>query len=135
MTRMKLFAVAAAAASLSFAAPAVAQGSPVAGKWVVEAKADFGTFKSDWTVAEADGAWMLELKDQPMEGGPGGGGEPPQSTVSNVKVDGNKLTFDRALDMGGQAMSFSYTATVEGDTLTGTANSDFGEIPITGTRQ
>lgn len=135
MTRLKLFAATAVAGSLVFAAPALASDSPVAGKWAIEAKTDFGTFKSDWTVAEADGAWTLDMKDQPMEGGPGGGGEPPESTISDVKVEGNQLTFNRALDMGGQSMSFSYTATVEGDTLTGTANSDFGAIPITGTRQ
>lgn len=134
MTGFKRLAAAASAVSLALAAPALAADSPVAGAWAVEAKTDFGTFKSDWTVAEADGAWTLDMQDQPMEGAPGGG-EPPQSTISDVKVEGNTLTFKRALDMGGQAMSFSYTATVEGDTLTGTANSDFGPIPISGTRK
>lgn len=129
---MKKLVFAAAAAAL-FTAPALAADSPVEGAWAVEAKTDFGTFKSDWTVAEAEGAWTLDMKDQPMEGGPGG--EPPTSTISNVKVDGGKLTFDRALDIGGQKMSFTYDLTVEGDTLTGTANSDFGPIPISGTRK
>ena len=133
---MKRFALAAAVlgASLAMAGPAQAADSPVAGAWAVEAETEFGTFKSDWTVAEKDGAWTLDMQDQPMEGGPGGG-EPPESTISDVKVDGNTLTFNRALDMGGQAMSFSYSATVEGDTLSGIANSDFGEIPISGTRK
>jgi opacity protein-like surface antigen len=129
---MKKLFIAAAAAAL-FTAPALAADSPVAGAWAVEAKTDFGTFKSDWTVAEAEGAWTLDMKDQPMEGGPGG--PPPESTISNVKVDGGKLTFDRALDIGGQKMSFTYDLTVEGDTLSGTANSDFGPIPIAGTRK
>ena len=129
---MKKLVLAAAAALL--AAPAIAADSPAAGAWVVEAQTDFGTFKSDWTVGETDGAWTLEMKDQPMEGAPGGG-EPPQSTISNLKVDGGKMTFDRALDMGGQTMNISYDVTVEGDTMSGTANSDFGPIPITGTRK
>ena len=125
----------AAVAAAFLAAPALAADSPAAGTWAVEAKTDFGTFKSDWTVAEADGAWTLDMKDQPMEGGPGGDGPPPESTISNLKVDGGKLTFDRALDIGGQKMNISYDVTVEGDTLTGTANSDFGPIPISGTRK
>ena len=125
----------AAVAAAFLAAPALAADSPAAGTWAVEAKTDFGTFKSDWTVAEADGAWTLDMKDQPMEGGPGGDGPPPESTISNLKVDGGKLTFDRALDMGGQKMNISYDVTVEGDAMTGTANSDFGPIPIAGTRK
>ena len=125
----------AAVAAAFLVTPALAADSPAAGEWAIEAKSDFGTFKSDWTVAEADGAWTLDMKDQPMEGGPGGDGPPPESTISNLKVDGGKLTFDRALDMGGQKMNISYDVTVDGDTMTGTANSDFGPIPIAGTRK
>lgn len=113
---------------------ALGQAAPAAGEWAVEAKTDFGTFKSDWTVAQADGAWTLDMKDQPMEGAPGGG-EPRANTISNLKVEGGKMTFDRALDMGGQKMSMSYAVTVEGDTLSGTVKSDFGDIPISGTRK
>ena len=123
----------AAVAAAFLAAPAFAADSPAAGEWAIEAKSDFGTFKSDWTVAEADGAWAIDMKDAPMEGGMGG--DPPVSTISNLKVDGAKVTFDRALDMGGQKFSMSYDLTVEGDTLSGTANSDFGPIPISGTRK
>lgn len=130
---MKKLFIAAAAAAAFLAAPALAADSPVAGAWAIEAKTGFGTFRSDWTVAEADGAWTLDVKDQPMEGGMGG--DPPASTISNVKIDGGKLTFDRALEIGGQTMSFSFDVTVEGDTMTGTANSDFGPIPISGTRK
>ncbi|MXO61066.1 hypothetical protein GRI89_16100 [Altererythrobacter salegens] len=130
---MKKFVLVAAAAAL-FATPALAEGTGAAGAWAIEAKTDFGTFKSDWTVAEADGAYTLEMKDAPMEGGPGGG-EPPKSTISNLVVDGDHLTFDRALDMGGQQMSMKYDLTVAGDTMSGTAKSDFGDIPISGTRK
>ena len=130
MRRLSLFA--AAAASLAFAAPAMAEGSPVAGTWVVEAKTDFGNFKSSWTVAEADGAYTLDMADAPMDGFDG---PPPKSTITDVKVDGDTLTFKRELDMGQGAMVLTYSAKVEGNTMTGSANSDFGPIPITGTRQ
>ncbi len=129
---MRKLVVVAAAAAL-FASPALAEGSGVAGAWAVEAKTDFGTFKSDWTVAEDGGAYTLDMKDAPMEGGPGG--DPPKSTISNFVVDGDHVTFDRALDMGGQQMKMSYDFKVEGDALSGTAKSDFGDIPISGTRK
>lgn len=130
---MKKYLLTAAALAL-FATPAAAGDSPAEGAWAIEAKTDFGTFKSDWTVAEADGAYTLEMVDQPMEGAPDGGA-PPTSTISNLVVEGNHMTFDRSLDMGGQAMAMKYDLTVDGDALAGTAKMDFGEIPITGTRK
>ena len=130
---MKKYLLAAAAATL-FSTPVLAADGPAAGEWAVEAKTDFGTFKSDWTVVEADGAWTLDMKDQPMEGGPGGG-EPPASKISNLKVDGSTMTFDRALDMGGQTMNMGYTVQIDGDTLSVTVKSDFGDIPLSGTRK
>ena len=133
MTRFRLFAAAAVAGSLAFAAPALAEDSPVLGTWATEAKPDFGTFKSNWTVAQADGAYTVEVVDAPMEGGPGG--PPPESTISNVKVEANTLSFTRSLKMEQGPMDLKYTVTVDGATMTGQANSDFGPIPITGTRQ
>jgi opacity protein-like surface antigen len=122
----------AAVAAAFLAAPALAADSPAEGAWAIEAKTDFGTFTSDWTVAEEGGAWAIEMKDAPMAGMDG---PPPESTISNLKIDGSKVTFDRALDMGGQKFSMSYDLTVDGDTLSGTARSDFGPIPISGTRK
>jgi hypothetical protein len=125
-----------AAAAMVLATPAVAADSPVAGTWATEAKSDFGTFKSTWTVTNANGTYTVDVKDAPMEGGPGGGGgAPPKSTISNVAVDGNTLTFDRELVMGDMTIKLSYKVTADGNTLTGQTHSDFGDIPITGTRQ
>ena len=134
MTRFRSFAAAVAAAGLlAVAAPAVAQGSPVVGTWATEAKTDFGTFKSSWTVAEAGGAYTIEVVDAPMEGGPGG--PPPESTISDVKVDANTLSFTRSLQMEQGPMNLKYSVTIDGNALSGQATSDFGPIPITGTRQ
>ena len=118
MTRFRLFAAAAVAGSLAFAAPALAEDSPVLGTWATEAKTDFGTFKSNWTVAQADGAYTVEVVDAPMEGGPGG--PPPESTISNVKVEANTLSFTRSLKMEQGPMDLKYTVTVDGATLDGT---------------
>lgn len=129
------FTALAAAGALFVATPAFAADSPIAGTWATEAKSDFGTFKSTWTVAENGGSYTIDVKDAPMEGGPGGGGAPPKSTISKVAVDGNTLTFDRELVMGDMTIKLSYKVTADGNILTGQTHSDFGDIPITGTRQ
>ena len=43
--------------------------------------------------------------------------------------------FKRTVDFQGQAMVFNYTGSVDGNTLTATATSDFGAIPVKGTRK
>lgn len=137
MRQLRFTALAAAGALLA-ATPAFAADSAVAGTWATEAKSDFGTFKSTWTVANNGGTYTVDVKDAPMEGGPGGG-EPPKSTISNVKVDGSTLSFDRELVMGDMTIKISYTATADGNALTGQSHVSFGDmpmdIPITGTRQ
>ena len=124
---------AAAAAAMFVAAPAFA-ASPVVGTWATEAKSDFGTFKSTWTVAEEGGGYTVNVADAPFEGGPGAGGPPPTSTISDVHVDGNTLTFKRVLVIGDMTVNLSYSVTVDGNAMTGQTHSDFGDIPITGTR-
>jgi hypothetical protein len=132
----KLHIAALAAAGAMFAAsPALAADSAVVGTWATEAKSDFGTFKSTWTVAQNGGTYTVDVKDAPMEGGPGGDGPPPKSTISNVAVDGNSLTFDRELLMGDMTIKLAYKVTADGSALTGQTHSDFGDIPITGTKQ
>jgi hypothetical protein len=132
MTRFSRYALAAFATAAVWSAPALA-ASPVVGTWATEAKSDFGTFKSVWTVAESNGAYTIDLKDDPMEGAPPG--PPPESKISDLAVDGNTLTFNREIMFGDMAIKLSYTVTADGSTLTGTSHSDFGDIPITGTRQ
>ena len=132
--RQLRFAVVAAAGALLAATPAFAADSPVAGTWATEAKSDFGTFKSTWTVAQNGGAYTIDVKDAPMEGAPADA-PPPKSTISDVAVDGNTLTFNRELVMGDMTIKLSYKVTADGNMLTGQTHSDFGDIPITGTRQ
>lgn len=127
---MKKIAFLAALAAAMVASPALA-ASPVEGTWALEAKTDFGTFKSTMTVAESGGAPTVDIVDAPAEGMPPSG----PSKISDVKVDGNTLTFTREVSFADMPMTLSYTATVDGDTLTGTANSSFGPTPITGKRQ
>ncbi len=129
MKKIALFA-GAFVATFMFAAPALA-ATAVDGTWAIEAKTDFGIFKSTMTVAESGGATTVDIVDVPTEGMP----PPGPSKISDVKVDGNTLTFKREISFGDMPMTLDYTATVDGNTLTGTASSSFGPTPITGTRQ
>ena len=132
MLRKLAFALAAGATLMS--APALAQASPVVGTWATAVDVQGTKIESTMTVAQANGAYTVEIKDGPMPGAPA---DAPamQSVISDVAVDGAKLTFKRALTTPQGAMNLSYTATVTGDALAGEVNSDFGAIPMTGTRK
>jgi hypothetical protein len=128
------YVAAAMAGAVLFSVPAFAADSPIVGTWATEAKSDFGSFKSDWTVAKNGDAYTIDVKDAPMAGAPAGAA-PPKSTISDVAVDGNTLTFKRELVMGDMTIDLDYKVTVDGDMMTGQSHSSFGDIPITGTRE
>lgn len=125
-----VFAAVVASATV-IAAPAYAQSSPVLGNWDTEAVTDFGTFKATLTVAEANGAYAIEMKDVPAEGAP----PPGASSISDVTVNGANFSFKRTIDFQGQPIVLNYTGTVDGNALTATASSDFGAVPVKGTRK
>lgn len=134
MNRFKHFAGSIALLTAAFSVPALAQSSPAVGKWDIVAGTPMGEFKSTMTVAEANGAYTVDIVDVPMEapaGAPAMGDM--TSTVSNVAVSGSDLTFKRSLS-GAMSMDLNYKLTVDGDTLKGEAGSDFGPTAITGTR-
>src|SRR5690606_5347728 len=133
MLRTIRFAAAFAAASL-LAAPALAQDSPAVGSWATEAVTDFGTFKATLTIAQSGDGYTVEMVDAPQAGPDGQPAPAMASTISDVSVEGDKSSLKRTIDVQGQAMVLNHAGTVEGDTLTATANSDFGSIPVKGTR-
>jgi uncharacterized protein (DUF111 family) len=127
------FAAIAAAATL-IAAPAFAQSSPVVGTWATKIAVQDMTIESTMTVAQAAGGYTVEIKDGPMPGAPADAPAMP-STISDVKVEGSKLSFNRKLTTPQGEMALAYSGTVTGDAFAGEIASDFGPIPITGTRQ
>jgi hypothetical protein len=50
-----------------------------------------------------------------------------ENTISNMKLDGNKLTFTRKSKMGEMEFEMTYEGTVEGDQIKGAFMSNFGE--------
>jgi len=57
-----------------------------------------------------------------------------ESAISNVKAEGNKITFDRTVKFNDREFKMTFEGMAQGDKLTGVSKSDMGEIPVTGTR-
>lgn len=128
------FAFAAAATASLLAMPGFAQSSPVVGSWATKISIGEGTIESTMTVAQAGGGHTVEIVDGPMPGAPADAPAMP-STISDVKVDGSTITFNRKLTTPQGEMALAYKGTVTGNEFAGEINSDFGAIPITGTRK
>ncbi len=125
-------------AALAFAAtllptPALAQESPVIGTWNTQAVTDFGTFASTMTVLDDEGSYIVTMEDVAPAGG-GAAPPPMESSIFDVMVDGATFTFKRSITTPQGEMELAYSGTVDGDSLTATAASSFGNIPVTGTR-
>ena len=127
------FAVLAAAVSM-MAAPALAADSPVVGTWDTAIDVQGQKMTAEITVAQAGDAYTVAIKDGPMPGAPADAPAMP-SAISDVVVDGAKLTFKRKLTTPQGEMNLIYTANANGDALTGEIGSDFGPIAMTGTRK
>jgi hypothetical protein len=56
-----------------------------------------------------------------------------EMVMTNIAVDGNKLTFQRTMGEGGMVMNFD--GVVEGDTITGKWITGMGELPCSGKRR
>lgn len=123
----------AAAASL-LASPAIAADSPVLGTWATAVDVQGTKIEAELTVAEDGDGYAVSIKEGPMPGAPADA-PPMPSTISDVAVEGSTLSFKRKLTTPQGEMNLTYTASAEGDTLTGEIASDFGPIALTGTRK
>ena len=112
-----------------FATPALAEESPVLGTWNTQAVTDFGTFAATMTVIEDEGGYLVTIVDTPAAGMP-----PMEGAVSDVVVEGATFSFKRNLDSPQGPMELTYSGNVEGDSLTATVATSFGNLPMTGTR-
>ena len=117
----KLFKNLVMASALVFIAACAAPTPPGVGMWDVTIDTPIGVQPSVWTIS-ADGTGMMsgEQGDQDLEG---------------IMLEGNTISFDVEIDAGGQSLSLSFSGTVDGDSLSGEFDSDFGAFGVTGTRQ
>ena len=130
----KAIRFAALAAATLMAVPALAAGSPLVGVWDTVAKTDFGELKATMTVTEAGDGYAIDIKDVPLEGAPPQPPAPP-GAITDIVVNGPIFSFKRKLTTPQGDVELAYAGVVSGDTFTAEVNSQFGKIPVTGTRQ
>jgi hypothetical protein len=88
-----------------------------------------------YRIAERDVTGRLTLSQKPdgsLEGK--WTSQRGESTISNVKSQDGKVTFDRTSSFNGNEFKSSFEGTVQGDKLAGAFKSDRGEMPVTGQR-
>ena len=94
-----------------------------------------GVWNLKYTVGDRDVTARLVVSQKP-DGAMGAKwtSEMGDSAISNVKVQDNKVSFDRTAQFNDQEFKMTFEGTAEGDKLTGTSRSDMGDIPVAGTR-
>lgn len=132
MTGFARSAGAFALAASVLAAPAIAQESPVLGAWDTKVESPMGEFPAKWTFAQGEEGPTLDIEPVQAEGGPGG--PPMEMTVSDLVIEEGAFSFTQSVATPQGDMAIAITGTVDGDALAAEANTDFGAMPITGTR-
>jgi hypothetical protein len=109
----------------SFAANAARRKpfSPAAGRWAFHYTV--GDRDIDAVFVISEGAGGLEGKWTSSAS---------ESVVSNIKLHGDKLTFDRKVKLQDVELDTKFEGAVAGDKITGTIRSDRGEIPASAER-
>jgi len=115
------------------AVPALAQDSPVVGAWDTKIESPMGEFPATWIFASADEGYTLEIEMAAPEGG-GMGGPPPEMTIYDLVIEDTKFSFIQAMATPQGDMEIAITGVVDGDALSAEASTDFGNMPISGTR-
>ena len=87
---------------------------------------------------DANGNYACKWEALPMDGmgGPGGGMPEIKVTISDIKLDGEKLTFVQNVNMGDMGgMVSNFTGTLKGDKIEGVFASEMGESQSVATRK
>ncbi len=95
---------------------------PGVGVWGIEMNTPLGAIPAILTL-NADGSGIMSADQL---------GEAP---ISGVMYEGNTVTFSAEIDAQGQTLVLDFSGTVEGDSIEGEFDSDFGAFSVTGTRQ
>ncbi len=107
--------------ALALAVPPAWAAEDISGEWEIASEFNGRQMLSTLTIAKnADGTLT---------------GKWGSTDLSNVKFDGQKLTFVRTMKFGDQEFSMNYTGTLKDGKLAGTVSSDRGEFTNIGTRR
>ena len=111
---------------MAFAFPAAAAELP--GRWTAEFESPIGVQKYVYEFQKSGDAFTGQAT---FERSIGNG----TVQLKNVKVEGDKITFDEPLSVDGNEMTITYSGTLAGDELKLTRNvGDFGSEQLTAKR-
>ena len=110
------------AAALLLAACASSRPNPFVGLW-------------DVSIETPVGAMVATLDIEPDLSGIMSSGDLGAAELSNITVIDNAVTFQTTVDAQGQTLTLRFAGTIAGNTLAGNFDTDFGAIPLTGTKR
>lgn len=109
------------AAILVLTACAGSSAPPAVGVWDAEMQTPIGAQSMVLTIgADGTGVMSGDQGDQP---------------ISGIVMDGNAVSFDAELEAQGQSITLSFSGNVEGDAMTGSFSTPFGDLDVNATRQ
>ena len=110
------------AAALFLAACASTPPNPFVGVWNISIDTPVGVMGANLNIAPDLTGNMSsnDLGATPLE---------------NITVVDNAVTFSANVSAQGMALTLDFSGTIAGDTLAGNFDTEFGAIPVTGTRQ
>lgn len=103
------------------ACASVSEPHPLVGDWVITIDTPIGAMDANLSVNEDLSG---EMSSQDLGGAP----------LEAVTVNGDDVSFSTTVDAQGQSMTLVFNGTVIDDALSGSFNTDFGAIPVTGRR-
>ncbi len=110
------------AAALFLAACASTPPNPFVGLW-------------DVSIETPVGAMVAVLDIEPGLSGIMSSTDLGSAELSDITVVDNAVTFATTVDAQGQSLTLRFAGTIAGDTLAGNFDTDFGAIPLTGTKR
>lgn len=103
------------------ACASVSEPHPLVGNWLITIDTPIGSMDANLNINE-DMSGTLNSQDL---------GSAPLNAVT---VNDDAVSFNTVVDAQGQSMTLSFTGIVQEDSLSGSFNTDFGAIPVTGRR-
>lgn len=94
---------------------------PLVGAWEITIETPIGAMNANLNVNE-DMSGALSSQDL---------GSAP---LTGVTVNGDAVNFSTVVDAQGQSLTLVFAGTVTGDLMSGSFNTDFGAIPVSGRR-